>query len=64
MPNPTYRTAPEVAAVAGCSIRTVHRAVQMGELVPALKLPGPNGAFLFTEEAMETYRASRNTSAE
>lgn len=63
MPNTTYRTSPEVAAVAGCSIRTVHRAVQMGELVPALKLPGPNGAFLFTEDVVENYRASRNNSA-
>lgn len=47
MQNDDLLTSPQVALRIGKSIRTVHRLVLSGELVPAMKLPGPNGAFLF-----------------
>lgn len=37
----------EVAVRLGCSISTVQRRARSGELRPAQKLPGPNGALLF-----------------
>lgn len=63
MPNTTLLTSPEVAALLKVSLRTVHRAAKASELSPAHKLPGPNGAFLFTEDAVEQYRASRTSNA-
>ncbi len=58
MPNGLL-TSPEVAALLGCSPRTVHRLVTSEDLIPAHKLPGPNGAFLFEPEAVEMYRRQR-----
>lgn len=49
MPNANLLTSPQVALLLGKSIRTVHRLVSSGDLIPAHKLPGPNGAFLFDE---------------
>lgn len=63
MPNTTLLTSPEVAALLKVSLRTVHRAAKASKLSPAQKLKGPNGAFLFTEDAVEQYRASRNSNA-
>jgi hypothetical protein len=53
-------TSPEVAVLLGCSIRTVHRLVTSSHLIPAQKLPGPNGAFLFDPAAVEMYRRQRD----
>jgi hypothetical protein len=59
MPNGALLTSPEVAALLGCSIRTVHRLVTSEDLIPAQKLPGPNGAFLFDRNVVEMYRRQR-----
>lgn len=53
-------TTSDVRDLLGCSVRTVHRLVASGDLAPALKLPGPNGAFLFDPEAVENYKAQRD----
>lgn len=59
MPNGTLLTSPEVARLLGCSNRTVHRLVISEDLLPALKLPGPNGAFLFDPNVVEMFRRQR-----
>lgn len=59
MPNGALLTSPEVATRLGRSIRTVHRLVISGQLVPAQKLPGPNGAFLFDPADVEQFLAQR-----
>lgn len=58
MPNGLL-TSPQVAALLGCSTRTVHRLVTSELLPPAQKLPGPNGAFLFDANVVEMYRRQR-----
>lgn len=55
-------TSGEVARVLGISRRTVAYMVSRGELEPAEKLDGPNGAFLFTREAVEALAAERRAS--
>lgn len=55
-------TSPQVAALLGVSLRTVHRlTARQGEprLVPAHKLPGPNGAFLFREADVRALLGTR-----
>ena len=37
----------QVAEIFGCDVRTVHRMVADGRLVPAIKAPGKRGAYLF-----------------
>jgi hypothetical protein len=59
MPNGSLMTSPEVAVLLGCSIRTVHRLVTSSQLIPAQKLPGPNGAFLFSPASVEMYRRQK-----
>lgn len=54
MPTTTdLLTVAEVARERGKHIRTVHRMVAAGRLVPALRLPGKTGALLFTREDVE-----------
>lgn len=45
-------TTPQVAALLGKSVRTVHRLIADERLTPAQKLPGPNGAYLFDRAAV------------
>jgi excisionase family DNA binding protein len=52
-------TSPQVAQHLGVSLRTVHRLVADGKLAPAQQLPGPNGAFLFDQSAVEALRVAR-----
>lgn len=59
MPNGLL-TSPEVALLLGKSTRTVHRLVTSKELIPAQKLPGPNGAFLFDPNVVEMYRRQQS----
>lgn len=54
-------TSPQVAAILGKSHRSVHRMVEDGRLPVAQKLPGPNGAFLFSPEVVEELRAQLTT---
>jgi excisionase family DNA binding protein len=56
-------TSPQVAQHLGVSLRTVHRLVADGKLTPAQQLPGPNGAFLFDQAAVEVLRAARQAAA-
>lgn len=45
--HPDLIPAAEVARIYGCHVRTVHRMVTDGRLVPAIKAPGKRGAYLF-----------------
>lgn len=53
-------TSPEAAAQLGVSVRTIHRLVTSKQLTPAMKLPGPNGAFLFDPAHVQAYAEQRN----
>lgn len=50
-------TTNQVARRLGLCRWTVCRAVQEGDLVPALKLPGRNGAYLFEADAVVEWRS-------
>jgi len=63
MPNSELLTSPQVANALGCSLRTVHRLAAAKQLQPAQKLPGPNGAFLFTEDDVREYQRNRESAA-
>lgn len=62
MPNELL-TSPQVALRLGCSTRTVHRLVTSNDLIPAHRLPGPNGAFLFDSADVEAYCQQRDGEA-
>lgn len=47
---PQYLTTAQVAEKADRSIRTVTRWIKNGRLLPALKIPGQTGAYLFDAE--------------
>ena len=47
MPTPDLLPTSEVARIYGCDVRTVHRMVAKGLLVPAIKAPGLRGALMF-----------------
>lgn len=49
-------TTAEVARRCGLVRWTVCRAVAEGNLMPVAKLPGVNGAYLFTEESVAAWR--------
>lgn len=51
-------TSPQVAQRLDVSLRSVHRLVSSGKLVPAQQLPGPNGAFLFEQSTVEQFARS------
>lgn len=59
MPDEPFLTSPEVAARLRRSVRTVHRLALAGDLPYALKLPGPNGAFLFHPNVVDEYQNRR-----
>lgn len=60
MANPDeLLTSPQSAALLEVSLRTVHRLAEAGELAPAHRLPGPNGAFLFRRGDVEALRDAR-----
>lgn len=48
-------TSPQVGLILGKSARTIHRMVEDGVLPYVMKLPGPNGAFLFDKAAIEKF---------
>lgn len=52
----SYLTSYQVARHFGICRMTVTRAVASGHLVAAMRLPGRNGAFLFTAEAVNAWR--------
>lgn len=61
VPMPSdYLTSPEVGRLLGRSTRTVHRLVISGDLIPAQKLPGPNGAFLFDPDEVAKFCRRRD----
>lgn len=65
MQSPTpLRTSAEVADELGVDRATVTRWVQSGRLVPAMKLPGLRGPFMFTDEAIEQARVGTRDSAD
>lgn len=58
MPNDLL-TSFQVAVELECSVRTVHRHVDAGRLIPSQKLPGRNGAWLFDRAAVEMFRRTK-----
>lgn len=46
----------EAVAILGCDRSSISRWVSSGRLVPAHKLPGQTGAFLFDRAAIEALR--------
>ena len=55
---PTYITTADAARLLGVHVATVSRMVAAGRLVPAIKVPGKTGAFLFHPEDVEALRGS------
>lgn len=53
----------EVAKALGVHVGTVSRMVAGKQLVPAYKIPGRTGAYLFDPADVEAYIASRRTEA-
>ena len=53
-------TAAQAAVRMGVTSTTVRRMIDSGELVPAQKLPGPNGAYLFRRPDVETVAQKRD----
>lgn len=53
MPKDELLTSPQVAHILGKSARTVQRMADSGELPITQKLPGPNGAYLFSRRDVE-----------
>lgn len=49
----------QAAKMLGVDVRTVHRMVHDGRLLPALKVPGLTGAWLFDQAAVERVAAER-----
>ncbi len=62
MPNQRHLTTAEVADLFGVDRRTVHRWTaedSSPRLVPLVKTPGLRGAYVFTAEAVESFKAER-----
>lgn len=59
MSKTEYVTAAETAAVLEIPRRDVVRLVERGDLVPAMKLPGRTGAFLFHPASVEALAQER-----
>ena len=54
-----YRGTTEAAEMLGVSVRTIHRLVARGQLVPVAKLAGQRGAYLFAIADIEAFRPER-----
>lgn len=63
MPNPTYLTTQQVAESLVCSVRTVHRMVEAGELVPVMQGPGLRGPKFFDPKAVQRIARQRHAEA-
>jgi len=64
MPNvDDLLTTAQVAKMLEKSIPTINRYATSGELASAVKLPGLRGAYLFTPEAVEDFRARKSVAA-
>lgn len=60
MSRPDLVTTSEAARMLKRSIRTIHRAVRDGVLVPAMRLSiGPNGSFVFERADVERLAKAR-----
>lgn len=57
MHPPELLTSAQAGVILGKSARTVQRMVDAGEIAAAQKLPGPNGAYLFSPTEVERVRA-------
>ncbi|MGX9669955.1 helix-turn-helix domain-containing protein [Mycobacterium sp. HM-7] len=66
MPTPTpdeLITASQAGRILDRSYRTVLRLMEQGELSCAMKVPGPNGAYLFRRADVEKLAADRAKAA-
>ena len=59
MPKVPPMPTSEVAAQLGIDVRTVHRKVASGEIVPLFKAPGLRGAYMFDPADVEALIAQR-----
>lgn len=63
MPTYDLLTTAQVAERLDVHVRTVHRLVTSGRLVPAMKLPGSVGAYLFQPADVEALLSPEPTEA-
>ncbi len=61
--TPTLLSTAEVCQIVGVDRSAVTRWVQLGRLTPAMRLPGPNGAYLFHPADIEQIRRDRAAKA-
>lgn len=61
-PDEDFLTTAQVAELTGWSVTSINRWALKGEL-PARKLPGRTGAYLFDRSAVEAYRDRREAAA-
>lgn len=61
MPQDDLLTSPQAGLILGKSARTVQRMADAGDLPPAQKLPGPNGAYLFRRSDVEAMALQHTT---
>lgn len=52
-------TTADLAREKGVSPSAISQAVTAGRIAPAIKLPGKRGAFLFTREAVDAFKAGK-----
>lgn len=57
--NEHLMTSKQVSILLNVDVRTVHRMVRDGRLLPVLKVPGITGAWLFNRSAVEALAAER-----
>lgn len=55
---PAYITTADAARLLGVHVATVSRMVASGRLVPAIKVPGKTGAFLFHPDDVAAVKAA------
>lgn len=63
MAHDALLTSTQVGVLIGRSGRTVTRLADRGEIAHAQKLPGPNGAYLFTRAEVARYLAAASNTA-
>lgn len=61
-PSPLL-TSTQAGAILGKSARTMQRMADAGQIPIAQKLPGPNGAYLFSPATIASYAESLKASA-
>lgn len=59
-----WMTSPQAASALGCSVRTVHRLIEAGDLTAERISTGPNGAYLISRHDVEALINKRDADRE